>query len=257
MKDQHYEVVVQLVDDRNSVMREVVRPLLYDALQPQNWGENVMQHLQPLTLPPDLPARSYHLAVTLRAGGRELAPPRVLTTIIVAEQDGRLLGEQGYFVPKPLLDAWRELGGYDGPGDPLMPATPFAGYTLQCFARDCLRTGGQGIERLPLGELIRLVDAALPQATARGAASPAETMTQEFVETGQVLSGAFLAYWHDNGSMARFGPPISGELLRGDRIVQYTRYARLERPVGGGPVRLGQLGEEYLRLPGGVAYRWP
>jgi hypothetical protein len=57
--------------------------------------------------------------------------------------------------------------------------------------------------------------------------------------------------------MERLGPPISGELLRGDQIVQYTRYARLQRPASGGAVRLGRLGEEYLRLPGGVAYRWP
>jgi hypothetical protein len=45
--------------------------------------------------------------------------------------------------------------------------------------------------------------------------------------------------------------------VRSDRIVQYTRYARLERPLGGGTVRTGRLGEEFLRLPGGSAYRWP
>ncbi len=53
------------------------------------------------------------------------------------------------------------------------------------------------------------------------------------------------------------GPPIGGELLRGDRIIQYTRYARLERPIAGGEVRLGRLGEDFLQLPGGVPYRWP
>ena len=47
------------------------------------------------------------------------------------------------------------------------------------------------------------------------------------------------------------------DVKRGDRIVQYTRYARLERPIGGGRVRLGRLGEDFLRLPGGVPYRWP
>jgi hypothetical protein len=257
IENTRYDVVAQLVDDRSNVLLEMTRPLLYGALQLQDWGDSVMQHLQPLTLPLELPVGSYHVAVTLRAGGRELTPPRALTAIVVGEQDGRLLGEQGYFVPKPLLEAWRDLGGYDGPGDPLMPAVPFTGYTLQCFARDCLRMGERGSERLPLGDLIRLLDVGLPQAMTHTMASSAETTTQKFTETNQALSGAFLAYWRENGGMARFGPPISGELLRGDRIVQYTRYARLERPADGGAVRLGRLGEEYLRLPGGVAYRWP
>jgi hypothetical protein len=249
---ERYQVITQLIDDRSNVLLETARPLLYDALQPKDWGDDVMQHLQPLALPPDLSPGSYQLAVTLRDDLRALAPPRALAAIVVAEQGGRLLGEQGYFVPGPLLDAWRELSGYDGPGDPLMPAAPYAGYTLQCFARDCLRLGGQGVERLPLGELILLNDAGLPPA-----AGPADIALQSFPETGQALSGDFLTYWRENGGMARFGPPISGELLRGGWIVQYTRYARLERPAGGGEVRLGQLGEEYLRLPGGVAYRWP
>jgi hypothetical protein len=67
----------------------------------------------------------------------------------------------------------------------------------------------------------------------------------------------FRAYWEANGGEEQFGPPLGPELIRGDRIVQYTRYARLERPIAGGEVRLGRLGEEYLRLPGGVPYRWP
>jgi hypothetical protein len=255
--DQHYEVVAQLLDGRGDVLLDTVNPLLYGALQPQDWGDDVMQHLQPIRLPPGLPAASYRLAITLRWAGRELAPPRVLTTIVVDEQGGRLLGEQGYFVPKPLLDTWRELGGYEGPGDPLMPAVPFAGYTLQCFVRDCIQVSGQGVERLPLGELIYLVDAGLPPASAQTTAGSAETPIQQFPETDLQLSGEFLTFWRENGDMERLGPPISGELLRGDQIVQYTRYARLQRPASGGAVRLGRLGEEYLRLPGGVAYRWP
>jgi hypothetical protein len=136
-----------------------------------------------------------------------------------------------------------------------MPAVPFAGYSLQCFAHDCLRLDGRGIVRLPLGELIKLVDAGQPPAGSQPSASSAAP--QSFPQTNQTLAGAFLDYWRENGGMARFGPPITGELLRGDRIVQYTRYARLERPAAGGAVQLGRLGEEYLRLPGGVPYRWP
>jgi hypothetical protein len=258
IEDGRYEVVAQLVDDQGNVLLETARPLLYGALQLQEWSDDSIQHLQPITLPPGLPTANYGLAVTLRWEGRELAQPRALTRIVVEEQGGRLLGEQGYFVPKLLLDVWRQLGGYEGPGDPLMPAAPFAGYTAQCFVRDCLRLSGQGVERVPLGELIHLVDVGLPKAIGSTTTSLADTAIQHFPETNQQLSGAFFTYWRENGAMARLGPPISGELLRGDRIVQYTRYARLERPASGdGEVRLGRLGEEYLRLPGGVTYRWP
>jgi len=78
-----------------------------------------------------------------------------------------------------------------------------------------------------------------------------------FPQTGQTIRADFLDYWHANGGEERLGPPITPELRRGDRIVQYTRYARLERPQSGGRVRQGPLGEEFLRLPGGVPYRWP
>ena len=86
------------------------------------------------------------------------------------QQGGRVLGEgrgetlQPYFVPAPLLDAWMQLGGYDGPGDPLMPAAPFDGYTVQCFMRACLRLAGDVVQRLPLGELVHLGDAGLQAA---------------------------------------------------------------------------------------------
>ena len=63
------------------------------------------------------------------------------------------------------------------------------------------------------------------------------------------------------GGEAALGPVITPELVRGDMVVQYTRFARLERPLAGtsdaAEVRLANLGDEYLRLPGGVPYRWP
>jgi hypothetical protein len=71
------------------------------------------------------------------------------------------------------------------------------------------------------------------------------------------IGPAFRSFWEDGGGAAALGEPITPELIRGDQIVQYTRYARLERPIAGGPARLGPLGDEYLRLPGGVPYRWP
>ena len=248
-----YEVVAQLLDAQGNALIERVRPLLYGALSPADWGDAVIQHLQPLALPPNLPDGTYRLAVTLRAGGRDLAAPHTLAPIVVAGRGGRLLGEQGYFVPESLFIAWQAAGGYDGPGDPLMPAVPFHDFTLQCFVRACLRMEGGVVRRLPLGELIYLGD------TGAGTAVLAQEGgdEQRFAETGQRLRGPFLDYWRASGGLEALGPPISGELLRGDRLVQYTRYARLERPAAGGEVRLGRLGEDFLRLPGGVPYRWP
>jgi hypothetical protein len=247
-----YEVVAQLLDEQGNRLIERVRPLLYGALPPAGWGDAVMQHLQPLALPPELPDGTYRLAVTLRAGGRDLAAPHTLAPIVVAGRGGRLVGEQGYFVPAALFAVWQAAGGYDGPGDPLMPAVPFHDFTLQCFARVCLRIEGGVVQRLPLGELVYLGDAG-----AGTAVPPQAGDEQRFAETGQSLRGSFLDYWRASGGVQALGPPISGELLRGDTIVQYTRYARLERPVAGGEVHLGRLGEEFLRLPGGAPYRWP
>jgi hypothetical protein len=167
------------------------------------------------------------------------------------------LGENGFYVPAPLLDAWARLGGDEGPGDALMPATPFQGYTLQCFARACLQMVGGQVQQLPLGELVHLADVDLPAAPLPSEQGQEGVTTLQFPQTGQRLDADFLDYWREHGGEDLLGPPITPVLIRGDRIVQYTRYARLERPAGGGGVRLGRLGDDFLRLPGGVAYRWP
>jgi hypothetical protein len=114
---------------------------------------------------------------------------------------------------------------------------------------------GDVVEQMPLGELVRLADVGLAQAPGTDQIGQAEE--QHFPQTLLSLQGDFLAYWREHGGEVLLGPPITPELVRGDRIVQYTRYARLERPASGGRVRLARLGEEFLRLPGGVAYRWP
>jgi hypothetical protein len=253
------DVVVQLLDHQRRAVLEITRPLLYGALPPSAWGEDTVQHLQPLALPLDIPPATYQLAVTLRAAGHDLAPPQMLAPLMVEASAGRQIGEYGYYVPAPLLDAWRQLGGDDaaGPGDPLMPATPFHGFTMQCFVRACLRLADGAVQRVPLGELVHLADVGLLRAPTPGEESQEGVTTLNFPATAQTLYETFLGYWRDHGGEEVLGPPITPELIRGDRIVQYTRYARLERPISGGAVRLGRLGEEFLRLPGGVLYRWP
>ncbi|MEO7908275.1 MAG: DUF2029 domain-containing protein [Roseiflexaceae bacterium] len=234
------ELVVQLTDAQGHILQESRRPLLYGALPPASWGDTTVQHMQPLALPAEILPGTYTLALTLRAGERDLAPPQTLAPLTIEPTAGRQLGENGFYVPAPLLDAWAQLGGDEGPGDALMPATPFQNYTLQCFTRACLRLADGEVQQLALGELVHLAD------VGSTAALPSQTIDSDFLD-----------YWREHGGVERLGPPITGAFILGDRIVQYTRYARLERPRNGGRVRLGRLGEEFLRLPGGVPYRWP
>src|SRR5262249_43380476 len=129
------EVVTGLTGRPGQTLPQVTQPLLYGALAPPDWAGETMQHMQAIRLPLELPPGTYQIALTLRADGRDLALPHTLASIAVEEQAGQVLGEQGYFVPAPLLDAWERAGGYAGPGDPLTPAVPFQGYTAQCFVR--------------------------------------------------------------------------------------------------------------------------
>jgi hypothetical protein len=147
-----------------------------------------------------------------------------------------------------MLAEWERLGGEDLAGEPIMPAVPFGGRWLQCFARVCLRLEGGEIRQEPLGELVHLGDVGL-RPVEPGAAS-------------DHISDGFRAFWESHGGAAALGPAITAELVRGDMIVQYTRFARLERLLAAtsaepGEVSLAKLGDEYMRLPGGVPYRWP
>ena len=96
---------------------------------------------------------------------------------------------------------------------------------------------------------------------ATGAAVPAAAHT--FPETGQTVSGDFWTYWQQNGGLAQFGYPISGELsqvsqLNGKTyIMQYFERAVFERhPENAGTpfaVLLSQLGTYRYRAQYGAA----
>jgi hypothetical protein len=237
------EVVLQLSRD-GQVLLETQKPLLYGALAPDRWDGQIVQHMQALTLPAELPAGQYQVGLSLEYADSVATPAVWIANIEVVEGGGRILGEQGYFVPASLLAEWQRLGGYSGSGDPVSPAVPLANGMLQCYANACLRLQNGLIIRLPVGELTWMGEAGLP--TIMGA-PPAGT-----------LSTAFQEYYDQQGGEAYFGPPIGHEMKRFDKIVQYTRYARLERPLDGSPgVTLGRVGEDVLRLPAGTAYRWP
>jgi hypothetical protein len=231
------EVLLQLRATDDTLITESTEPLLYGALPPQDWGGETVQHMQTLALPPTLPPGEYTLATTLRASGQELAPARSLARMTVRELTGRVLGAGGYFVPEPLLEVWAREGGYDGPGDPLMPAVPFEGFTAQCFQRACYRLEGSVVKRVPLGELMGLVETNL--------------LTFDSSDNG---SGPLMDFYERSGGNDALGEVIG--FTRGEREVVYTQYARFEYGPDGAP-QLAKLGDEFLRLPGGVPYRWP
>lgn len=225
------------------------RPLVYGVLRPSDWNGAAIQHMHTIDLPFELPPGVYRLDVVLRADDAIFTPPNPVASIEVGEPDGRLLGERGYFVPAPLFAAWLNAGGYEGAGDPLMPAVPFTDGVLQCFARVCFRFDGTSVTRLPLGELLLIGESGTRPAP------PEPGPARFFPETECTLRGVFLEAWEANGGMSILGPPISDAMLRGATRVQYTRYARLEQPDGETTVLPANVGEEYLRLPG-IPYRW-
>jgi hypothetical protein len=79
-----------------------------------------------------------------------------------------------------------------------------------------------------------------------------------FAETNQVLRGRFLEYWEQNGGLARYGFPLSPELLETGAdgkayMVQHFERNRFEyHPEQAAPydVLLGRLGADYLERQG-------
>lgn len=242
--NQHVQplVVVRLLDATGTALLEQQQPLLYGALAPEHWPVGVeVQHMQPLHLPPDLPPGAYTLEVALWGGSTDAGTPQHVAQIRLAADSGQTVGP--YYIPAPLRDIWQQAGPA-GLGAPLMPAVPFAGFVGQCYERGCLRLRGDRVERLPLGELVRLADLGV-DGEQPAVASPPTTPT-----------GPFGDFWTAQGGISTLGPPISGELLRGNKLVLYTSYARLERPLNSDDVRLANVGVDYLRLPA-IPYRWP
>jgi hypothetical protein len=229
-------VRVSLYDAAGRVLANAERPLLYGALPPHTWPAGMpVEHLHPFRLPPDLPAGAYTLAVAVE-DARLSGEPQSLGAISVAPLGGRTFPETGHFVPAPLLAEWSALEGAPRIGLPLTPLVPFAWGRLQCFEYACLEWRDGQVQLRNLGERLYL----------------AETQRAPLCPDG--LCPGF------SGAPAQFsalGAPISGELFRNGWLVQWTTTARLERAPEGGPTALGRLGDDSLRLPPGMRYRWP
>jgi hypothetical protein len=87
--------------------------------------------------------------------------------------------------------------------------------------------------------------------------TPAARDGRVFPETGHALRGAFRAFWESNGGLARFGYPLTEEIVEPEdghgrpRLVQYFERARFEHfpEFAGTPheVQLGLLGVAILK----------
>ncbi len=232
-------VEVRLYDSAGQVQFSAARPLLYGALPLDTWPADLpVEHLQPFSLPPNLPAGVYTLAVVVGEAGQKPGVPVNLTSLTVEPLGGRVFTETGHFVPAPLLERWAALGGNLRIGLPLTPLTPFAWGRLQCFEYACLEWRDQQVQLRNLGERLYL----------------AETQRAPVC-----LNGLCPGFAPAPAQYSDLGTPISGVVQRNGWLVQWTTTARLERPPGDdtGLVGLGRLGDDTLRLPPGKPYRWP
>lgn len=236
-------VVVQLrfAGDRVAIQSE--RRLIYGALPPSRWpAASPIDHLQPIELPVELLPGNYQIAVGLRdQNGNEVLPPQPVADLYVEPQGGMFFAETGYFVPATFMRFWAETGALERSGFPLTPAVPFAWGWFQCFERTCLEWRDGIVRMRPLGTELYLVETL--RSTQCQGGSPAHTVCADVI-----VPEAF---------SATLGQALSGEIQRNGWIVQWTEYARLERSPDRTTFSLGRLGDETLRLPPGVRYRWP
>ncbi len=241
------EVGLRLTNAAGQIVQETKRPLLYDLLPPNDWPTaKWVQHLQPLALPIALPSQVYTLSVFLQTDLAQKTMPQTLTQILVEPKGGYFFQETKYFTPEPFAKAWNELGGLRLIGYPLMPAVPFAWGTLQCFEYTCLELQGNKIRQRPLGELLYLAE------------TQRSTICLDKIATFPAkLCPNFQAAEEKYGGIANLGLPISGEIRLNAKLVQWTRFARVEKSFTGGEISLGRLGDETLQLLPGERYPWP
>jgi hypothetical protein len=235
------QVAVHLQTSGNASLAAWSSPLLYGALPPSRWPlQTDVQHLQALTLPAELPAGIYTLAVALYPDDQ--APTfTTLQTITVAAAAAQYFDAGDLIIAEPFLSSWQQLGGLELVGQPLTPMVPFSWGRLQCYELLCLEWRNASLQVRALG--IELYAAETIRADECGEDQPAAGFCPAF----QAAAAAQSAW---------IGEPISGEMSRNGSVVQWTTTARLERDSAGNVV-FGRLGAETLRLPPGIAYRWP
>lgn len=230
------QVEVAIRAHTGQIVQRTTRLLLYGAIPPATWPlDTALTHLQPMHLPSELADGTYLLTVALQTlEGAALEPVVTLGEIQIAPQGGRWFAETQHFVPGRVLAYWEALGGEERVGPPLTPLVPFAWGRLQCFAYTCLELRTDQVSQRALGTQLYLAE------------------TQRALPCAAGLCTAFAQPPH-----AAVGDAVSGAVVRNGWLVQWTTFARLEQDRAGGPINLGRLGDDSLRLPPGMDYRWP
>ena len=280
-------VTVTLTDAAQRTVLTDTQPLFYGALRPDELGAATAQHMQPLRLPATLEPGQYALHVALR-WGFAASPAQQLATLTVAAQDGAFMPNSWLddgrteYIPAAILSAWQQLGGEPRFGKPLTPAVPFVGFVQQCFERGCVRgederrkTKDESPQSLPSSVVHRLSSVgswlaagdigakkALPSSTVHRLSSVGSWLAAGDIGANgafaqPAISPGFAACYASFGGAASLGAAVTNEFRSGERLVQYTEFARLERPAAGGACSLGAVGVDVLRLQAGVPYRWP
>jgi hypothetical protein len=255
---------LRLTDRVGHPLVETRLPLVYGALSVYDFpDEGYVQHIQTLTIPSNLPPRTYGIELLVQRDGENIAPPKEIARMtVIATGDpntptGYRFPETNYFVTPPFLDAWRNIGGVERAGYPITPAVPFAWGTLQCFERVCFEMREGSIYQRPIGEQLYAA-----QTDRSITCEPTMADTQPRTFNGTVCR-SFSDIWQRYGE-ENLGQAISGEITlrqpftaQQPVVVQWTRNARLERILGADEQQLGLIGRESLRLSPSERYLWP
>jgi hypothetical protein len=172
-----------------------------------------------------------------------------------AQSDQRCFAETGYCIAGPIRLYWERNGGLAVFGFPItvQAEETVEGRQLQVqwFERDRLEIQPDGTVTAGRLGVERLEQLGTPWQPGPGA--PAGPGCIAFPETGHQICGGFAADWQQNGGLARFGLPVTGEFtteLEGTLYtVQYFERRRFELH-GGGAVLLGLLGREIASAQG-------
>ncbi len=166
--------------------------------------------------------------------------------------EARCFDETGQCISGPIRNYWERNGGLSVFGYPITEQTTATveGRTLQVqwFERDRLEIQADGAVTAGRLGAERLEQLGTPWQP--GPNAPAGDGCIAFAETGHQICGGFASYWRANGGLARFGYPITGEMmveLEGSNYtVQYFERRRFEwhTEVAGGSTLLGLLGRE-------------
>ncbi len=188
---------------------------------------------------------------------------------LLAQADTRCFPETGYCISGPIRQYWERNGGLPVFGFPITPlqTETVEGWTgpVQWFERDRLEDHsgqGQGVLAGRLG-VERLAQQGRPWQF-RPLGAPPQPGCRGFPETGYYMCGGFLTFWERNGGLARFGFPVTDQIverLNGrDYTVQYFERRRMEfHPENAPPfdILLGLLGSEVRTSTGPVVQPTP